>query len=200
MGLIPRKPVYGVSNKASFKPVSSATETSLKLNFTGTKFTYDTFQKANNKGTDQSALMRRLVCVVCKPRRQVFLRCGPNARWYLINTDPTDLSILGTCAHNSLTLSLFFLTSIILLFTKGKDGHSAAAQIVCGWFSPSYSAYKLLCLSFKNKQFYVLSSVVYQNWSTFTVHCHFVFFLIKLGYILSCQPGVTVTYYIVYNC
>ena len=28
MGLVARKPVFGVSNKASFKPVSSATETS----------------------------------------------------------------------------------------------------------------------------------------------------------------------------
>ena len=28
MGLVTRKPVFGVSNKVSFKPVSSATETS----------------------------------------------------------------------------------------------------------------------------------------------------------------------------
>ena len=28
MGLVPRKRVFGVSDKASFKPVSSATETS----------------------------------------------------------------------------------------------------------------------------------------------------------------------------
>ena len=28
MGRVARKPVFGVSNKASFKPVSSATETS----------------------------------------------------------------------------------------------------------------------------------------------------------------------------
>ena len=79
MGLIPRKPVFGVSNKASFKSVSSATETSLKLNFTGTKFTYDTFQKANNKGADQSARMRRLVCacVVCEPQKTGFLKLWP---------------------------------------------------------------------------------------------------------------------------
>ena len=31
MGLIARKPVFGVSAKASFKPVSSATETSKKI-------------------------------------------------------------------------------------------------------------------------------------------------------------------------
>ena len=31
MGLVVRKPVFGVSNKRSFKPVSSATETSWKI-------------------------------------------------------------------------------------------------------------------------------------------------------------------------
>ena len=64
MGLVATKPVFGVSSKASFKPVSSATETSWKIeNFTSSKFTYGTFQKANNKGADQTARMRRLVCV-----------------------------------------------------------------------------------------------------------------------------------------
>ena len=35
--------------------------------------------KANDKGADQTARMHRLVCacVVRKPRRQVFWRCGP---------------------------------------------------------------------------------------------------------------------------
>ena len=43
---------------------------------------YDTFQKANSKGADQTARMRRLVCafVVRNPRRQVFSRCGPNGK------------------------------------------------------------------------------------------------------------------------
>ena len=47
-----------------------------KCNFTYGKFRYDTYQKANNKGTDQSARMRRLVCayVVRKHRRQIFSR------------------------------------------------------------------------------------------------------------------------------
>ena len=31
-------------------------------NFTCSKFTYDSFQNANNKGADQTAPMRRLVC------------------------------------------------------------------------------------------------------------------------------------------
>ena len=49
-------------------------------NFTCSKFTYDTFQKANNKGADQTAQMRWLVCiyVVCKPRKTDFLASSPN--------------------------------------------------------------------------------------------------------------------------
>ena len=40
---------------------------------------YDTFQKANNKGADQFARMRRLVCVftVRKPLRQGFSHRSP---------------------------------------------------------------------------------------------------------------------------
>ena len=46
-------------------------------NFTCSKFSYDTFQKANNKGADQTAWMCRLVCtcVVRKPPRKP--RRGP---------------------------------------------------------------------------------------------------------------------------
>ena len=44
-------------------------------NFTCSKFTYDTFHKVNNKGADQTARMRRLVCacVVRKPPKTGFL-------------------------------------------------------------------------------------------------------------------------------
>ena len=51
-----------------------------KLNFTYSKFTYDTCQKANNKRADQTAWMRRLVCAfdVPKYRRQVFSPRGPS--------------------------------------------------------------------------------------------------------------------------
>ena len=46
----------------------------LARNFDGSKFRYDTFQKVNNKGADQSARMRRLVCtfVVFNLQKQVF--------------------------------------------------------------------------------------------------------------------------------
>ena len=69
---------FGVSKKARFKPVSSATETCISL---VAKSRYNNVQKAYNKGTDQSACMRtgRLVCtfVVCIPPKQVFSRQGP---------------------------------------------------------------------------------------------------------------------------
>ena len=85
MGLVARKPSFGVPDQASFKPVFSATETKLdNWNFTCSKFTYYAFQKANNKGAEHTAQMCRLVCacVVCKPpRRQVFPRRGPIIIW-----------------------------------------------------------------------------------------------------------------------
>ena len=45
-------------------------------NFSCSKFTYGTFQKANNKSADQTAQMRRLVCacVVRKPPEDRFSR------------------------------------------------------------------------------------------------------------------------------
>ena len=50
-----------------------------KLNFACSKLRYDTFQKANNKGCDQSANLCRLVCAfaVFSLGRQVFSHQGP---------------------------------------------------------------------------------------------------------------------------
>ena len=42
MGLNMTKPVFGVSDKARLKPVSSASETSSKKKFNFSKFIYDT--------------------------------------------------------------------------------------------------------------------------------------------------------------
>ena len=60
------KPVFGVSDKASFKLVSSATETSLHMILSKKRIT----------GADQTAGMRRLVCafVVRKPGKDRFCR------------------------------------------------------------------------------------------------------------------------------
>ena len=76
MGLVVRKPVFGVSNKASFKPVSSATETeiihvaSLDIIFSKKQIT--------------KALIRLRRCAAWSapvlfttPRRRVFSSLGP---------------------------------------------------------------------------------------------------------------------------
>ena len=80
LGRVATKPVFGISDEARFKPVSSATETSWKnRNFACSKLRYGDFQTANNKGADQTARMRSLVCafVVRKPRKTGFLATRP---------------------------------------------------------------------------------------------------------------------------
>ena len=57
----------------------------------------DTFQKANNKGADQTVRMRRLVCAfaVRKPPKTGFLTSRPNLCWL-----PFQVTIAGTCQPN----------------------------------------------------------------------------------------------------
>ena len=79
------KPVFGVSDKASFKPVqtrSSATfvqKLARKLKFPYRKFTQGSFQKVNKKGDDQTAQMPSMVCacVVNKLPKTGFLASRP---------------------------------------------------------------------------------------------------------------------------
>ena len=73
MRLDATKPVFRVFEEARLKPADY-----LEIrNFACSKPRYDTFQKANNKGADQTARMRRLVCAyVITPGRQVFSRRG----------------------------------------------------------------------------------------------------------------------------
>ena len=54
-----------------------------KWNFTCSKLTYASFQKANNIGADQTVQMRRLVCacVVCKPQMTGFLTSRPKCEY-----------------------------------------------------------------------------------------------------------------------
>ena len=72
MGLVARKPVFGVSDKASFKPVSSDTETSLKTEIS----LIVSLDMILLDDADQAARMRRLVCacVVRKPSKTGFFR------------------------------------------------------------------------------------------------------------------------------
>ena len=69
MGLDGTKPVLRVSEKQDSNQSPQLQRPVRKLNFCLYKSRYDTFQKANNKGTYQSVRMRRLVCafVVGKP-------------------------------------------------------------------------------------------------------------------------------------
>ena len=76
-----RKTVFGVSDKARLKPVSSAEILLVHCS----KLSYDTFQKANNKGAGQTARMRRLVCtfVVRKHQNTCFLVSRPICKGHL---------------------------------------------------------------------------------------------------------------------
>ena len=65
------KAVFGVSDKASYKPVSLATETSYNIEISPVA----SLLMVLNKGADQTAQMRRLVCtcVVRKSPKTGFL-------------------------------------------------------------------------------------------------------------------------------
>ena len=83
MGLYETKPVFRVFEKARLKPNQSPQLHRLARNFAWSKSRYDTFQQVNNKGADQTARMRRLVCnsVVHKPPQTGFLTPRPIYRW-----------------------------------------------------------------------------------------------------------------------
>ena len=55
MGLVTTKPVFRVSNKRDSNLLPPLQRLARKLKFNKLQFRYDTFQKANIKGTDQSA-------------------------------------------------------------------------------------------------------------------------------------------------
>ena len=65
-----RKPAFGVSDQVRLKPACSATEEIFEFN----KYKYYTMQAVNNKGSDQTVRMRRLICtfVVCMWHKLVF--------------------------------------------------------------------------------------------------------------------------------
>ena len=67
-------------------------------NFACSKFRYDTFRKVNNKGTDPTGLMPRLVCtfVVPKPQKTGFLVSYID---YRLSFYRADLPKTGMCAN-----------------------------------------------------------------------------------------------------
>ena len=62
--LVTRKPVFGVCDLVRLKPVCSATETTQGLEILDIASTgiIRTIQVGNNKGANQTARMRRLIC------------------------------------------------------------------------------------------------------------------------------------------
>ena len=84
MGLDATKPLFGFPTKAVSKQYPQLQRLAVNCNFTCRMFTFDTFQKANNKSTDQTALICRLVCacVVRKPQKTGFLASRPICCWY----------------------------------------------------------------------------------------------------------------------
>ena len=106
MGLVVRKPVFGVSDKAIFKNSLHSYRDKLEnFNFICSKLRYGTFQKANNKGADQPAHPRSLISafVVRNPEDR-----GPimvlGRMFSLYGFDWIDLDILASI----LWLSLVF--------------------------------------------------------------------------------------------
>ena len=85
MGLVVRKTVFGGGgggrcfDTECFKPVSSATETSLKIEILPAASLHMILSKKQKKSADQTARMRRLVyaCVVHKPPKTGFLAWRP---------------------------------------------------------------------------------------------------------------------------
>ena len=77
MGLIATKPVIGFSDNARLKTsLLSYIDYLENWNFAYSRLRYYSLPRANNKGADQSAQMRRLVCafVVRQPPKTVFSR------------------------------------------------------------------------------------------------------------------------------
>ena len=69
------KPVFRVSDQIRLKPVCSATETSQNIgNLLLASSHSDSFQKANNKGADQTARVRSLVCTSVVRMQQFLVR------------------------------------------------------------------------------------------------------------------------------
>ena len=110
MGLVARKPVFGVSDEVIFKPAFS--DELEYQNFARSKFRYNTFQKANNKGAGQTAHTRRLVCafVVCKTPKTGFLASRPT--WF------TYSSVYSYEPQNSIMKGLHCIVNFRVIFHK----------------------------------------------------------------------------------
>ena len=117
VGLVVRKPVFGISNKASFKPVSSATETSYKIEI----LPVTRINMALSKKQITKMLIRlrgwagwSAPVLFSNPRRQVFSRRGPcdfqqcgTLTWIDLDQPvqpPVRVENSKCCSFNSLTV------------------------------------------------------------------------------------------------
>ena len=108
MGRVTRKPVFGVSVKASFKPVSSAKETILKIEISPVASLH---MKLSKKRLTKTLISLRECAnwsapvLFANPRRQVFSRPGPNKPGHrvLARTCIVFARKEGLYAHNRLS-------------------------------------------------------------------------------------------------
>ena len=90
------KPVFGVSDKASFKPVSSATETSLKIEISPVASLHMILSK--KRTTKVLIRLRRLVCsFCCSQTPEDRFSCVEAQEAYITNNmDPDQTASMGS--------------------------------------------------------------------------------------------------------
>ena len=111
LGLATRKPVFGVSDKARLKPVSSATWTSYKFEISLVAILDMILSnKRITKGADQTERMQRLVCVfvVGKPPKTGFLMWRPFLKWIVCFVAFRPKSTAMVMAGRSIHLTTLF--------------------------------------------------------------------------------------------
>ena len=96
---------------------------------TRSKFTYGTFQKAKNKGSDQTEVMHRLVCacVVRKPPKTVFLVMRPI---WTLQTVMRHASYSSNGNVNQIFQAMFADSEIAKKFALGE----MKMAYICVWF------------------------------------------------------------------
>ena len=110
MGLVARKPVFGVSDKARLKPDSSATETSKNIAIS-LETSLDMI--LSNKRIIKALMSLRgcagwsMPVLFANPRRQVFFRRGPNSKILMFSHQKQDFKTV-IVSNDSLTFVLLY--------------------------------------------------------------------------------------------
>ena len=104
-------------------------------NFTYSKFRYYSFQKANNKGSDQTAWMCRLVWafVVGEPRRQVLWGRYPNVSVHWVGSlTISELWVTLLCSVNDPS-SFWWLVSQLIVGTMWSSSSTESSTTCFAW-------------------------------------------------------------------